>query len=53
MSMDKWYYIRLISEASNRYGDKLVEMMEKNGKNNLQEITYEEVKEFYEKLNNK
>ena len=28
MSLDKWDYVRLISEASNMYGDKLVEMME-------------------------
>ena len=51
MNMNKWYYIRLISDVSNRYGDKLLMMLEHYGKNNLQEITFEEAKEFCEKLN--
>ena len=48
--MDKWEYIKIISNYSNRYGDKLLELLDINGKTNLQEITFEEVKEFYEKL---
>ena len=48
--MDKWEYIKIISDSSNRYGDKLLELLDINKKNNLQEITFEEAKEFYEKL---
>ena len=49
--MDKWEYIKIISNYSNRYGDKLLELLDINGKTNLQEITFEEAKEFCEKLN--
>ena len=49
--MNKWDYVRLISDASDRYGNKLVEMMDYYNKGSLIEITLEEVKEFYEKLN--
>lgn len=49
--MDKQYYIKQISNKSDKYGDKLIEMMCLYGKSNLQEITFEEAKEFYEKLN--
>ena len=48
--MDKWEYIKIISNYSNRYGDKLLELLDINGKTNIQEITFEEAKEFYEKL---
>ena len=48
--MDKWEYIKIISNYSNRYGDKLLELLDINGKTNLQEITFEEAKEFYENL---
>lgn len=51
--MDKWYYINLISDLSDDYGDKLLELMDYYHKNNLREITFEEVKEFYAKLNEK
>lgn len=51
--MDKQYYIKQISNKSDKYGDKLVEMMYLYDKDNLQEITLEEAKEFYEKLNQK
>lgn len=50
--MDKWYYIDKVSKASNKYGDKLIEMMDLYNKNNLREIAIEEAKEFYEQLNN-
>lgn len=53
VNMDKWYYIEIISKMSNKYGDKLLEMMDYYNKDSLLEIDYEEVKEFYEKLNNK
>lgn len=49
--MDKWEYIKIISNYSNRYGDKLLELLDINGKTNLQEITFKEAKEFCEKLN--
>ena len=49
--MDKWEYIKIISNYSNRYGNKLLELLDINRKTNLQEITFEEAKEFCEKLN--
>lgn len=48
--MNKWEYIEIISNYSNRYGDKLLELLDINEKDNLQEITFEEAKEFYENL---
>ena len=48
--MKKWEYIKLLSDISDRYGDKLLLLLEQYNKNNLQEITFEEAKEFYEKL---
>lgn len=53
MSLSKWDYVRLISEASDRYGNKLLQMMEQYNKGSLIEMTLEEVKEFYEQLNKK
>lgn len=41
-------YIKLISEASDRYGNKLVEMMNRYDAINLERITYEQAKQFYE-----
>ena len=49
--MGKWEYIKLLSDISDRYGDKLLLLLERYSKNNLQEITFEEAKEFCEKLN--
>lgn len=51
MSLSKWDYVRLISDASDRYGDKLLQMMEQYDKDSLIEMTLKEVKEFYEQLN--
>jgi len=45
----KDYYIKKISDESNRYGDLLIEMMDKYGTIGLCEPTVEQVKEFYEK----
>lgn len=45
--MDKWDYVRKISNMSNRYGDKLINMLNTYNKMNLQEITCEEAKEYY------
>lgn len=48
--MDKWDYIKLISERDNRYGYLLLEMMDRYNKNNLIEITCDEAKTFYEEI---
>lgn len=48
--MDKWDYIKLISERDNRYGYLLLKMMDGYNKGNLQEITYNEAKTFYEEI---
>lgn len=48
--MSKDDYINLISSNSNRYGDKLVLLMDKYNKNSLRDITLEEAKEFWEAL---
>lgn len=45
---NKDYYIKLISQASDRYGNKLVMLMNINNKNSLYEITEDEAKKFYE-----
>ena len=50
--MSKDDYIKLISSNSDRYGDKLVLLMDKYNKNNLRDITLEEAKEFWEELEN-
>lgn len=50
--MDKDDYIILISSCGSRYGDKLLELMEKYNKPNLREITLEEAKEFWEEIEN-
>ena len=46
--MSKDDYIKLISSKSDRYGDKLVLLMDKYNKNNLRDITLDEAKEFWE-----
>ncbi len=51
--MSKWNYIEKISKLSDRYGDKLLELMDKYNANNLREITEEQAIEFYEELKNK
>lgn len=48
--MSKWNFIEKISAESDKYGDKLVLLMDKYNVNNLQEITYKQVKEFWESL---
>ena len=50
--MSKDDYIKLISSISDRYGDKLVLLMDKYNKNNLRDITLDEAKEFWEELEN-
>lgn len=51
-TMNKDDYIKLISSNSNRYGDKLLLLMDKYNKSNLRDITLAEAKEFWEKLKN-
>lgn len=46
----KGEYIMMISTKSSRYGDKLLELMDKYNKPNLMEITLDEAKEFWEAL---
>ena len=46
-------YLTEISRMSNRYSDKLMDLMNTYNKPNLASITYDEAKEFYEKLINK
>lgn len=48
--MSKDFYIKKISELSDRYGDKLLDLMDKYGVDNLSTITAEEAKEFYEQI---
>lgn len=50
--MSKWDYIKKISAKSDKYGDKLVELMHKYNALNLQEITHEQAKEFWKELEN-
>lgn len=50
-------YIQKISEycreTGDRYGGKLVELMDRHGAINLQQITDDQAREFYEELKNK
>ena len=48
--MNKWDYIKEISKRDSRYGHLLLELMDRNNKNNLLEITELEAKDFYEEL---
>ena len=48
--MDKWDYINKIKEFSNSYEDKLLDLMDYCNKSNLMSVTYEEAKEYYEKI---
>ena len=48
--MDKWDYISKISKSSDRYGNKLILLMDAYDMSNLQEITLTEAKEFWNKI---
>ena len=50
--MTKEDYIRLISKRSDRYGNRLIELMDGCGCNNLQEVTLKQAKTYYERLVN-
>ncbi len=43
-------YLRKISAMSDHYGNKLVELMEKYGHRNLQEVTLQEAKTYCERM---
>lgn len=48
--MTKDDYIVLISNMSDRYGDQLVLLMEEYGCYNLQQLTLEQVENYYERI---
>ena len=43
----KWDYVALISSVSSPSGDLLLKLMDLYGANSLQELTEEQVKEFW------
>lgn len=47
---DKWCYIVQISNMSDTYGNLLIDMMKKYHKQNIQEVTEKEAKEYYEDI---
>lgn len=52
MTHDINWYIDQIGNMSNKFGDKLLLLLNENDKNCLRDITYEQAKAFYEKLVN-
>ena len=51
--MNKDGYIYKIKEFSDDYTDYLLMLMDKYNKSSLREITYEEIKEYYEEIKKK
>ena len=49
-TIDKWGYVKKIRRYSTHHIDRLLDMMETYKKYNLQEITLQEAKEYYENL---
>lgn len=47
---EKDYYIKKVSELSDRYGDKLVELMDIFGYKSLRELSVKQVKDYYNKI---
>lgn len=47
---EKDKYIKLISGMSDRYGNKLLDCMDKNNVINLHDISVQDLKEFYEQI---
>lgn len=47
---EKDKYIKLISGLSDKFGDKLLDCMEKNNVTNLHEINVQDLKEYYESI---
>ena len=48
--MDKGFYIKMISQLSDQRGSELIKMLEEYHKTGLREITFNEAKKYYEKL---
>ena len=48
--MDIDWYLSQISYASNKYGDKLMELMKMYHKSCLKDITLAEARDYYEKF---
>ena len=46
--MDKYEYIDILSKASNKTGNLLLELMDRYNAMNLESLTVEQVKEFFE-----
>ena len=49
--MNKWFYIKLIGKLSDKHGDKLLDMLNQYNKYGLKDLTYQEVKDYWEKMN--
>ena len=47
---EKDKYIKLIIGMSDRYGNKLLDCMDKNNVTNLHDISAQDLKEFYEQI---
>lgn len=47
---EKWKYIHLLSNRSGRYGDYLLKMMDYYEVSNLQEITEEQARSYWEQV---
>jgi hypothetical protein len=45
--MTKDQYIKLISQASDKYGSKLVELMDHYNAQSLRELTLEQIEKWY------
>lgn len=50
MKEDKWNYIMKISQMGDKYGNLLLDFMNKYNLNNLYTSTYEQAKEYYIEL---
>jgi len=48
--LNKWDYIKLISEKDDKYGSLLLELMDRYSRFNLQEIAEDDAKMFYEEI---
>lgn len=51
--IEKWNYIKLISKMSDSRSSYLLELMDRYNVRNLQTITYEQAKEYYEEIREK
>lgn len=49
-TMEKDHYIYAISKVGDKYGNTLIKLLDYYQKSSLKDLTYEEVKEYYEKF---